>query len=56
MKKSVTIKCPECGSIENAVEDHTTVPFSTYLHTCKNCGYVIMESEWNVIPEKTERR
>ncbi len=43
----VQIKCPECGSIELAIEDYTTAPFSTYLHTCK-CGHVIMESEWLV--------
>lgn len=47
--KEVKIECPECGRIEIAVEDHTTEPFSTYLHSCNNCGYVIMESEWNVI-------
>lgn len=44
----VKIECPECGSIELAIEDYTTAPFSTYLHTCK-CGHVIMESEWLVI-------
>ncbi len=47
--KEVKIECPECGRIEIAVEDHTTEPFSIYLHSCNNCGYVIMESEWNVI-------
>nr|DAV31840.1 MAG TPA: ASCH domain protein [Caudoviricetes sp.] len=45
----VKIECPECGSIEIAVEDYTTEPFPTFLHSCNNCGYVIMESEWNVI-------
>ena len=47
--KEVKIECPECGSIEIAVEDYTTAPFPTYLHSCNKCGYVIMESEWNVI-------
>lgn len=47
--KEVKIECPECGSIEIAVEDYTTEPFPTYLHRCNKCGYVIMESEWNVI-------
>lgn len=47
--KEVKIECPECGSIETAIEDHTTEPFPTYLHSCNKCGYVIMESEWNVI-------
>lgn len=45
----VKIECPECGSIEIAVEDYTTAPFPTYLHRCNKCEYVIMESEWNVI-------
>ena len=47
--KEVKIECPECGSIEIAVEDYTTAPFPTYLHRCNKCDYVIMESEWNVI-------
>lgn len=37
------------GSIEIAIEDYTTAPFPTFLHSCNKCGYVIMESEWNVI-------
>lgn len=47
--EEVKIECPECGSIEIAVEDHTTEPFSTYLHSCNKCGRVIMESEWNKV-------
>lgn len=47
--EEVKIECPECGSVEIAVEDHTTDPFSTYLHSCNKCGHVIMESEWNRI-------
>ena len=47
--KEVKIECPECGSIEIAVEDYTTAPFPTYLHRCNKCEHVIMESEWNVI-------
>lgn len=50
--EEVKIECPECGSIEIAVEDHTTEPFSTYLHSCNKCGHVIMESEWNRITER----
>lgn len=45
----VKIECPECGSIEIAVEDYTTAPFPTLLHRCSKCGHVIMESEWNII-------
>lgn len=47
--KEVKIKCPECGSIETALENHLTEPFSTYVHTCCKCGAIILESEWNVI-------
>lgn len=47
--REVKIKCPECGSIETAVENHLTEPFSTYVHTCRKCGCIILESEWNVI-------
>ncbi len=45
--QEVKIECPGCGSIEIAVEDYTTAPFPTFLHSCNKCGYVIMESEWN---------
>ena len=44
----VKIECPECGSIEIAIEDYTTAPFPTFLHSCNKCGYVIMESEWDI--------
>ena len=47
--KEVKIECPECGSIEIAVEDYTTAPFPTFLHRCNKCEYMIMESEWNLI-------
>lgn len=47
--KEVKIECPECGSIEIAVEDYTTEPFPTYLHRCNKCEHVIMESEWHVV-------
>ena len=49
--KEVKIECPECGSIEMAVEDYTTAPFPTFLHRCNKCEYVIMESEWSNINE-----
>lgn len=50
--KEVKIKCPECESIEDAIEDYTTIPFATYIHECKNCGYIIIESEWETINDK----
>ena len=46
----VRIKCPECGTMQDAIVEHT-LPFSTYVHFCEKCGYVIMESEWEEIKE-----
>lgn len=45
----VMIECPNCGKLERAIEDYTTEPYATFLHTCSKCKHVIMESEWNVI-------
>lgn len=47
--KEVKIECPECDSIEIVVEDYTMAPFPTFLHSCNKCGYVIMESDWEVV-------
>lgn len=47
--KEVDIMCPECNNIEPAIEDYTTQPFATYMHTCSKCGFMISESDWNVI-------
>jgi ribosomal protein S27E len=41
------IICPGCGGVENAEVEHTW-PWWAYVHTCTGCGYVIMESEWEV--------
>lgn len=46
-----TIKCPNCGSIENAQVEHTQ-PFYNYTHQCSKCGYIITESEWEKIREQ----
>lgn len=40
------IECPECKVNQFAIVEHT-FPWHSYVHTCKNCLYVIMESEWN---------
>ena len=44
------IICPNCGSIELAEVDTTTVPWNTYIHHCSKCEYIIMESDWNWAP------
>jgi len=42
------IKCPGCGSVENAEVLHTW-PWWAYVHECTGCGYIIMESEWDKV-------
>ena len=49
--KETKIECPKCGYVQMAFVDHTTVPFSSYVHECCECGYIITESEWNEIKE-----
>lgn len=46
---SEIIECPECNTNQSAIVEHT-MPWWTYIHTCKKCGYLIMESEWNKVP------
>jgi len=38
------IICPNCKKEQQAEVQHTH-PFWTYIHNCE-CGYTIMESEW----------
>ena len=45
---SEIIECPECKKSQAAIVEHT-FPWWSYVHNCTNCGYVIMESEWNKI-------
>ena len=49
--EEMKIECPECGCVQMAVVDHTTVPFSSYVHECQNCAYLITESDWNEVKE-----
>jgi hypothetical protein len=45
---SELIRCPECKTDQWAtVEQDDGVPFARYIHDCRNCGHVILESEWN---------
>ena len=41
------IICPRCKVSQGAIVEHTW-PFWSYVHECINCGYVIIESEWEV--------
>lgn len=49
-KVTEMIRCPECGQVQHA-EIGNTLPFPTYIHECEEeeCGYLIMESEWEVV-------
>jgi len=44
------IECPNCNSVQAATVEHT-VPWWSYVHECSECGFIIMESEWNKIQE-----
>jgi len=47
-----TIKCPECGTVQKAEVEFTL--FGIYIHRCTNCGFIILESDWEVVDgEKT---
>lgn len=51
-----SIICPECGKVQKAKVKHT-MPFDTYIHECKKCKYIIMESEWQrVESDKIENK
>lgn len=40
------IICPNCGKVQEAIVEQK-IPFWSYVHECKNCNYIITESEWN---------
>jgi hypothetical protein len=43
------IICPSCKKVVEATVEHTW-PFYSYVHFCE-CGYTIMESEWERVKE-----
>ena len=45
--KIVTIICPACNQLQKAKINN--IPFATYIHKCKKCDYIIMESEWQTV-------
>lgn len=47
------IVCPKCESLETATVFHAW-PWYSYVHDCKKCGYIIMESEWEKAPPNPE--
>ena len=48
------IKCPACGLLQRAMVEHT-IPFSSYVHECTECGAIITESDWEKVDQSTER-
>lgn len=46
---SECIRCPECETAQWAMLEHEhNMPFAMYVHDCQNCGYTILESEWEM--------
>lgn len=50
MTYTVTIRCPECGKVQQA-QVEIGEPFNYYVHECTSCGYTIMESEWDEVKQ-----
>jgi C4-type Zn-finger protein len=48
------IKCPSCGTVQDATVEHTE-PFYCYVHDCDKCGYTITESEWERLDNATNQ-
>lgn len=49
-RETEKIICPNCGAVQLAeVVLYEGAPFWTYVHHCENCGYVILESEWETV-------
>lgn len=45
-----TIQCPGCDTIQAAqVVQVEGAPFASFVHECAACGYIILESEWDVV-------
>lgn len=49
------IICPECKSIQDAIVEHTPL-WNMYVHECTECGYIIMESEWERVEDEKEKK
>ena len=49
--RAETIRCPGCGKVQIAqVHFEDWMPFPAYVHDCEACGYTILESEWERVP------
>jgi len=51
-----TIECPECQMVQDAwIKKEPDLPYAIYVHNCNECGYTIMESEWNSVKFDRDR-
>lgn len=48
--KYEVIRCPACLHVQVA-EAVKSWPWWMYVHDCSECGYTIMESEWEVVDQ-----
>lgn len=42
------IRCPECG------HEQTATDLFNRVHDCEECGYTIMDSEWNTVKDEEQ--
>lgn len=49
--KKEKIKCPQCGTVQEATIILEKGAFDTMTHTCVKCQYEICESEWQTVQE-----
>lgn len=55
--RAETIRCPQCEHVQVAqIHFDDRMPFPAYVHDCEACGYTIMESEWERVPNVGVRR
>lgn len=56
MSKVISVEkiwCPECEHIQDA-DVLEAFPWNVRIKDCENCGYLIMESEWNLLKKESD--
>lgn len=52
MMRIEIIICPNCGKlVRGEITTFDWFPFDGYYGYCENCGYIILESEWEKAPQ-----
>ena len=55
--KKVRIICPECEQEQPAeIYFYKGDPFPVYQHECRQCAYIITESEWSEVDRRPRRK